>query len=166
MGNFNVYEILHRYNVDYKENRYGNEIDILCPFHNDTNFGNAKINEETGLFNCFSCHTGGNIYHFVALLEDITDNEAYKLVNNNFEVNPSYNLVRLRSKSILPKENCSNLYDKIVFKILDKLISIRNTDFSQRWLIVCIYIKEHQKKLDEKQLLFLFSEFNKEIKTI
>ena len=166
MDNFNVKEILHRYNVDYRENQYGDEIDILCPFHNDGNFGNAKINEETGLFNCFSCREGGNIYHFVALLEDITDTEAYKLVGNSFEATPAYNLVRLKSRSVLPKESYSNLSNKIIFKMLDRLIHIRNINFSQRWLIVCSYIKEHQKKLSEKQLLFLFSEFNKEIKSL
>ena len=65
---FNVIEILNRYNVDYKEDRYSSEINILCPFHNDNNYGNARINSETGLFNCFSCGKGGNIYQFVSLL--------------------------------------------------------------------------------------------------
>ncbi len=164
MSDFNVKEILNRYNIDYEENRYSSEIRILCPFHNDTRFGNASINEETGLFNCFSCGAGGNIYHFVALLEDITDTEAYKLVKNNFEEGKTYSLIKLKSRSILPKESYTDLPDKILFKILNKLIIIDDINFKQRWLIMCNYIKYHKKKLKENQLLFLFSEFNMEVK--
>ncbi len=164
MNNFNVREILNRYNVDYEENRYSDEINILCPFHNDTRFGNAYINEETGLFHCFSCQEGGNIYRFVALLEGVNEKEAYKLVNNNFETEKSYNLIRLKSKNIIPKEFYTDLSNKILFKILNKLILINDINFSQRWLIICNYIKYYQKQLKEKQLLLLFSEFNMEVK--
>jgi len=164
--NFNVKEILHRYNIHYQENSYGNEVNILCPFHNDNNFGNAKINEETGLFNCFSCKEGGNIYHFVALLENIAEIEAYRLVNNNFEISNSYDLDKLRNRKIIQKENYNTLSNKIVFNILEKLTKIGKKDFSQRWVIICSYIKNYQKKLNDKQLLYLFSEFNKEIKLL
>lgn len=164
MNDFNVKEILNKYNIDYQENRGNNEIDILCPFHTDTNFGNASINEETGFFYCFSCQEGGNIYRFVALLEGIEEKDAYKLVNNNFDKGKTYSLIKLKSKNILPKENYISLSNKILFKILKSLITINDVDFSNRWLIICTYIKMYKTQLREKQLLLLFSEFNTEVK--
>lgn len=160
---FNVLEILNRYNIDYKEDKYSSEINILCPFHHDNNFGNARINEETGLFNCFSCGKGGNIYHFVALLEDITDNEAYKLVANNFNTPNTYNLDQLKNRKILLQESNNKLSDKIVDGILSNLIKLRTIDLKYKWIVICNYIKFHTD-LKDKQLLEIYSEFNMEIK--
>jgi len=161
--NFNVLEILNRYNIDYREDKYSSEINILCPFHNDNNFGNARINEETGLFNCFSCGKGGNIYQFVALLEDITDEEAYKLVVNNFNLPNTYNLDQLKHRKILLQESNNKLGDKIVTTILTNLNKLKTIDLKHKWIIICNYIKFHTE-LRDKQLLEMYSEFNMEIK--
>jgi len=161
--NFNIIEILNRYNIDYKEDRYSSEINILCPFHNDNNYGNARINSETGLFNCFSCGKGGNIYQFVALLEEVTENEAYKLVTNNFNIPNNYDLNKLQNRKILVQESKNNLGNKVVDNILKGLIKLKTIDLKHKWIVVCSWIKYHEE-LKDKQLLEIYSEFNKEIK--
>ncbi|MFA5397294.1 MAG: CHC2 zinc finger domain-containing protein [Methanogenium sp.] len=158
---FNVIEILNRYNIDYKEDKYSSEIKILCPFHDDHSFGSTMINNDTGLFNCYSCGKGGNIYQFVALLEGVSNSDAYKLISSNFSDN-TYNIDNLRRIRIKVKESYEVLENKIIFNILDKLRYIGDLQFKHRWLIICNYIKF--QRYNEHQLLDIYSTLNKEIK--
>lgn len=50
----------------------------VCPFHADSN-PSLSLNEENGLFNCFACHTSGNIIKFYVLLKKL--NPGVKLKN-------------------------------------------------------------------------------------
>lgn len=156
---FDVVDILNKYNIDYQVSTYSNEIDFICPFHNDTNFGNAKINKNTGLFNCFACGVGGSIYHFVALLEKISDKEAYKLVVNNFNVKNLYDVNKLKNIKVNVTVNLDKLKEKVVLSILDKLKNNKNIDFKHRWLIVCCYIKF--ENISEKQILNMYNMFSR-----
>lgn len=45
----------------------------FCPFHADTK-PSLSLNEELGVFNCFGCHTKGNIILFYALLKKLNPN--------------------------------------------------------------------------------------------
>jgi DNA primase len=159
-----VIEILNRYGVEYKEDSYTSEINILCPFHNDHNFGSAKINEETGLFNCFSCGKGGNIYQFVALLEGIEENEAYKLVANNFSDSYTYDINKLKDRKLLSQTTKNNLGNKVVDNVLNNLTKIHKLEIKHKWVVICSWVKYHINELKDKQLLEIYSEFNKEIK--
>ncbi len=47
----------------------------LCPFHDDKH-PSMSVNQEKRLFNCFSCHTKGNVIHFYALFHHITEDQA------------------------------------------------------------------------------------------
>ena len=58
-----VLGILEEYGVEGQVS--GNEMHVLCPFHNDTT-PSCSINTETGKFKCFACEAKGDLYSFVA----------------------------------------------------------------------------------------------------
>ena len=57
----------------------GKDYLAVCPFHNDTN-PSLHISPEKQIFNCFVCHTGGDVFSFVRKKENISYIEAVKKV--------------------------------------------------------------------------------------
>lgn len=51
----------------------------LCPFHPDKN-PSLNISREKGLFHCFGCGAGGNIYNFVMKIENVSFERAVEMV--------------------------------------------------------------------------------------
>ncbi len=51
----------------------------LCPFHNDHN-PSMRISQDLGIFKCFSCGEGGDIFGFVQKIENISFVESVKLL--------------------------------------------------------------------------------------
>jgi DNA primase len=155
--NIDIIDILNKYNISYRENSYSDEIDILCPFHDDHHFGNAKINKKTGLFNCFSCGKGGGIVRFVALLEGITDREAFLLLkgNNNYDLNTLQKKIDFYKREQIKKDN-RNLSQRILYKILSNL-PITPIDSTNYWLYICNCILSYN--FSEEELLQIYNKF-------
>jgi DNA primase len=65
-----------------------NQYVCLCPFHNDKNpsFG---VNDEKGLYHCFSCGAKGNTIGFVMAIEQMTYKEAVAKILSATDVNVS-----------------------------------------------------------------------------
>jgi len=61
----------------------------LCPFHNDHN-PSMRISQELGIFKCFSCGEGGDIFRFVEKIENISFVEAVKLLAKKAGVELNY----------------------------------------------------------------------------
>lgn len=53
----------------------GKKFIALCPFHDDRN-PSLNINPETGMWKCFGCNEGGDVFKFVMLKEGIGFAEA------------------------------------------------------------------------------------------
>lgn len=51
----------------------------LCPFHND-HHPSLHVSTDLGIFKCFSCGEGGDIIGFVQKIENISFNEAIKIL--------------------------------------------------------------------------------------
>jgi len=174
MLDFDVREILDRYGISYKTINGSTDLFYYCPFHvhSDENMGSSRINEETGIYNCFACKEGGSIYRLVSLLEKVSINEAYRLIKNNFNIQSDYNLDKLQQKTVKVvslKASQVKLVNSIVNKILENLINVGKRDFIHKWLIICTYIKSIVvSDLEKKQndILNIYSEFNKELKTL
>ncbi len=47
----------------------------LCPFHTEKT-PSFSVNEQKQIFNCFSCHRGGNVFKFIMELENISFPES------------------------------------------------------------------------------------------
>ncbi|MGB9749329.1 MAG: DNA primase [Caldisericia bacterium] len=51
----------------------------LCPFHPDKN-PSLNISKEKGLFHCFGCGEGGNLYNFIMKIENVSFERAVEMV--------------------------------------------------------------------------------------
>jgi|GEM_PF-5859639 hypothetical protein len=97
--NYNILKILDHYGIPYQDIPYQpDEVDFLCPFHEDTNFGSARFNTEDGIWRCFACPDGGNIFQFVAQKEGCSITFAEKLISSNFTATGDYNLDSLKGR--------------------------------------------------------------------
>lgn len=70
-----IYEVVSRY---VPLNLKGGRFWACCPFHEEKT-PSFTIQPDKGIFYCFGCHTGGNVFKFISLMERITYFEAVKL---------------------------------------------------------------------------------------
>jgi DNA primase len=174
MQSFDVRYILDHYNIYYEEKLSSNDLDIICPFHDDKNLGSTKINEETGLFNCYSCKASGNIFQFVARMEDVSVIEAGKLIENDFELEAVYDIDRLKDKVTKVRifdegKEYRILAQKISLKILFEMGNMNlPLDFIYKWLSINMWMLDVPKNnisTKYKQLLNMYSLFINERKS-
>lgn len=71
-NNNNIVDVISQYVVLKKKGRnyFG-----LCPFHNEKS-PSFSVSQEKQIFNCFGCHTGGDVIRFVSKIENISFKEA------------------------------------------------------------------------------------------
>ena len=70
-----IYSVVSRYvPLTQKSGRYWGR----CPFHNEKT-ASFSVSADKGLFYCFGCGAGGNVFKFISLIENITYFEAVKL---------------------------------------------------------------------------------------
>lgn len=79
-----IKEVVERYVSLTKK---GDDYWGLCPFHADTN-ASMSVSTRLDMFQCFSCKKAGNIFNFIAGMENISYGEAINLLANEdgFEV--------------------------------------------------------------------------------
>lgn len=77
----------------------------VCPFHDDHN-PSMSISQDKQIFNCFVCHSGGNVFNFVMKYEKISFLEAVKEVAKKVNISFEYN-----SKISKPVNNYKKYYD-------------------------------------------------------
>ncbi len=59
----------------------------LCPFHQERT-GSFTVDPETGLWHCFGCKAGGDLFRFVEMIEKVTFAEAVEMLARRFGVAP------------------------------------------------------------------------------
>lgn len=69
-------DVLAHYGID--EHGKGDQIKIICPFHND-HTPSCGVNLEKQVYNCFACDAGGNALDFVAHMEGLDPNNTSEL---------------------------------------------------------------------------------------
>ena len=70
-----IYSVVSRYvPLTQRGGRYWGR----CPFHNEKT-ASFSVSADKGLFYCFGCGAGGNVFKFLSLIENITYFEAVKL---------------------------------------------------------------------------------------
>jgi DNA primase len=57
----------------------------LCPFHAEKT-PSFTVNEEKGIFHCFGCGAGGDVFHFLMRLEQLTFPEAVERLGRRFGI--------------------------------------------------------------------------------
>src|SRR5574344_96628 len=64
----------------------GQNFVAVCPFHDD-HHPSMVVSREKQIFNCFTCHTGGNVFNFVMKYENVSFLEAVKIVADKIGMN-------------------------------------------------------------------------------
>ena len=71
----NIYDVVSRYvPLTLKGGRFW----ACCPFHEEKT-PSFTVTPDKGIFYCFGCHEGGNVFKFISLMEHVTYFEAVKL---------------------------------------------------------------------------------------
>jgi DNA primase catalytic core len=74
----NLPEIIKDYGITLKET-HRESFQCLCPFHDDKNPSlHISRKNDKWIWNCFGCHTSGNVLDFVIKYEKLSFAEAYK----------------------------------------------------------------------------------------
>ena len=70
-----IYDVVSRYvPLTLKNGRFW----ACCPFH-DEKTPSFSVSPDKGIFYCFGCHEGGNVFKFISKMENVTYFEAIKL---------------------------------------------------------------------------------------
>lgn len=98
---------IESYDLPHFKRTGDNRATCLCPFHDDTN-PSMSIDGTRGIFKCFSCGEGGNIFTFVREYsklegEDMGFYKAVKLVNEKYATGFSLHLADGNSYGKSPK---------------------------------------------------------------
>ena len=91
-----IKEIVERYVSLTKK---GDDYWGLCPFHADNN-ASMSISTRLDMFQCFACKKAGNVFNFIAGMENISYGDAIKLLarEDGFEVGNTTNSVNPHTK--------------------------------------------------------------------
>ncbi len=100
INSVSVYSLLNSLNIKYQgiPNKKG-WLDILCPNHNDNNFGNCSINVESGIISCFAC---GYTNH----ISNLTN-------NSNINISHNFEHKKVSEKIVIPKLSAKKEYNFI-----------------------------------------------------
>jgi DNA primase len=89
----------------------------VCPFHDDHN-PSLVVSKEKQIFNCFTCHTGGNVFTFIMKYENVSFPEAVKTVASKVGIN--VNIHETSSANKYKKEyEIMNLSNKFFTNVLN-----------------------------------------------
>ena len=102
--------------------RSGRNFFGLCPFHNEKS-PSFSVSPDKQIFHCFGCGVGGNVFHFIQKIENISFLEALESLANNAGINlPSLDsqadnkLLELKAKIYKINEIAAKFYHERLYK--------------------------------------------------
>lgn len=102
----NIRELIADY-VSLK--KMGRNYQGLCPFHSEK-LPSFTVSEEKQIFHCFGCGVGGNIFHFLMKLNNLSFPEAVREVAKKYGI-------PLPEKKVSPKEKREQSYREKLFEL-------------------------------------------------
>ncbi|MGL4676685.1 MAG: DNA primase [Brevinema sp.] len=95
----------------------------LCPFHNDRNNPSLHVDNQKGLYHCFSCKAGGNILTFLKEYNklDFIDSMKFLQQYSGIDIEPYLNqqqdLLPLRNKLKIMHQIAQEFFQENLYKI-------------------------------------------------
>lgn len=131
-----IFSMLNYLNIKHKTNpNYKGWIDIICPNHNDKDFGNAGVNINSGAIKCFRCGYKSHVLKEIKKFCNIQDyKEFLKFLQLNFYINlpnTSYTQSFKNNTKISNKSNTKNfdIINKEYTKYITKDININESKY-------------------------------------
>ena len=94
----------------------------LCPFHNEKS-PSFSVSPDKQIFHCFGCGVGGNVFHFITKVENVSFVESVQILAERANVNlPSINnfedekVAKLKAKVYDVNEFAAEFYHKNLYK--------------------------------------------------
>ena len=94
----------------------------LCPFHNEKS-PSFSVSPDKQIFHCFGCGVGGNVFHFITKVENVSFVESVQILAERANVNlPSVNnfedekVAKLKAKVYDVNEFAAEFYHKNLYK--------------------------------------------------
>lgn len=98
-------------------------LNVICPFHDDKDFGNSGIDISTGVIHCFRCHTSKDIISLVREKMNFSFKEAVNFIKNKDIFNKKEKLNNVSCDfNLNNKENIKNKKINKKIKTIDDLI--------------------------------------------
>ncbi len=99
-----IIKAMNLLNIITNNQQNKNWLSILCPLHEDKNYGNASINLESGHIHCFSCHQKISIIDLMKQRFNINFKQAMEMIDNHFNVLINYTPVQTKVKERKPSK--------------------------------------------------------------
>ena len=101
----------------------------ICPFHND-NSPSMSVSVKLDMFQCFECHKAGNVFNFIAGMENISYGEAIRLLATE----DGYEVVNVekRTNPHLKQYEINNLAIKFYQNNLNSSLGINAINYLQQ----------------------------------
>jgi DNA primase len=97
----------------------GQNFVAVCPFHDD-HHPSMVVSREKQIFNCFTCHTGGNVFNFVMKYENVSFLEAVKIVADKIGMNVHLKISsNVNNVKFVSEYKLMNLANKYFMNILN-----------------------------------------------
>lgn len=130
----------------------------VCPFHDDHK-PSMVVSKEKQIFNCFTCHTGGNVFTFIMKYENVSFIEAVKIVANKVGMD-----IHIASKNSYANDKNKALYEvlelsnKYYMNVLNTKNGIEAKEYLKKRGITEEIIKDFKIGLstNEKDSLYQF----------
>ena len=65
---------------------YGRRARCACPIHKGRNSSTLTISQDQGLFYCFNCGAGGNVFNFVKQVNSFDDDQTFLYFKENYDL--------------------------------------------------------------------------------
>ena len=106
----------------------GHTLKGLCPFHSEKT-PSFTVDSARGLFHCFGCQEGGNVYQFVQKVENLPFPEAVEWLARRVGFDLRYEEMRpgekqasgLRARIIKANGEAASYWHKVLLESLDAL---------------------------------------------
>lgn len=106
--------------------RSGRNFFGLCPFHKEKS-PSFSVSPDKQIFHCFGCGVGGNVFHFVQKIENLSFLETIDMLANRAGINlPSLNnnaddkIIKLKSRVYEINEETAKFYHENLYKQTSK----------------------------------------------
>lgn len=106
--------------------RSGRNFFGLCPFHKEKS-PSFSVSPDKQIFHCFGCGVGGNVFHFVEKIENLSFIETLEMLADRVGINlPTINnnvddkLIKLKSRVYDINETTAKFYHENLYKPTSK----------------------------------------------
>ncbi len=112
----------------------GKDYSGLCPFHTEKT-PSFTVSPAKQIFHCFGCGTGGNVFNFLMLYENMTFPEAVETLSRQYGIPlPSRKMTEKEKQQISQRQHLQEINRKVMDFYRDTLLKRPEGEHARRYL--------------------------------